>query len=89
MATTKGNYIYSAEWKSVQIFEYGEVDGPDIDLNMYELNYPYVNNGESYIKEWRWDFHNDGTADSTWINGTNRDSIEHYYEIIEDNEFYP
>ena len=45
---TKGNYIYSAEWKSVQIFEYGEVNGPDIDLNMYELNYPYVNNGESY-----------------------------------------
>tara|TARA_B100000965_G_scaffold79479_1_gene63284 strand:- start:3736 stop:5127 length:1392 start_codon:yes stop_codon:yes gene_type:complete len=45
---TKGNYIYSAEWKSVQIFEYGEVNGPDIDLNMYELNYPYVNDGESY-----------------------------------------
>ena len=45
---TKENYIYSAEWKSVQIFEYGEVNGPDIDLNMYELNYPYVENGNSY-----------------------------------------
>ena len=45
---TKDNYIYSAEWAAVQIFEYGEINGPDIDLNVYELNYPYVQNGESY-----------------------------------------
>jgi len=46
--STKDNFIYSGEWASVQIFEYGEIDGPDIDLNMYELNYPYVENGNSY-----------------------------------------
>ena len=45
---TKDNYIYSAEWASVQVFEYGEISGPDIDLNTYELNYPYVQNGDSY-----------------------------------------
>ena len=45
---TKDNYIYSAEWASVQVFEYNEIDGPDIDLSVYELNYPYVENGESY-----------------------------------------
>ena len=45
---TKDNYIYSAEWASVQVFEYGEIDGPDLDLNTYELNYPYVENDESY-----------------------------------------
>ena len=45
---TKDNYIYSAEWNSVQVFEYGEIDGPDLDLNLYELNYPYVQSGESY-----------------------------------------
>ena len=45
---TKDNYIYSAEWASVQVFEYGEVDGPDLDLSTYELNYPYVENGDSY-----------------------------------------
>ena len=44
----KDSYVYSAEWASIQVFEYGEVDGPDIDLNVYELNYPYVSNGESY-----------------------------------------
>jgi len=44
----KNNYIYSAEWNSVQIFEYGEIDGPDLDLSAYELNYPYVENGQSY-----------------------------------------
>ena len=44
----KNNYIYSAEWNSVQIFEYGEIDGPDLDLSIYELNYPYVENGQSY-----------------------------------------
>ena len=45
---TKDNYIYSAEWASIQVFEYGEVSGPDIDLDAYELNYPYVDNGDSY-----------------------------------------
>ena len=46
---TKENYIYSAEWASVQILEFGDISGPDIDLNSYELNYPYVQNGESYV----------------------------------------
>ena len=45
---TKGNYIYSAEWASIQVFEYGEVVGSDVDLSTYELNYPFVENGESY-----------------------------------------
>ena len=44
---TKENYIYSAEWASVQVFKFGEIDGPDIDLSAYELNYPYVENGSS------------------------------------------
>ena len=44
---TKENYIYSAEWASVQVFEFGEINGPDIDLSAYELNYPYVQNGSS------------------------------------------
>ena len=46
---TKDNYIYSAEWASVQVFEFGEISGPDIDLSAYELNYPYVNSGDSYV----------------------------------------
>tara|TARA_B100001250_G_scaffold257058_1_gene221301 strand:+ start:852 stop:2210 length:1359 start_codon:yes stop_codon:yes gene_type:complete len=45
---TKDNYIYSAEWASVQAFEFGEVSGADIDLSTLELNYPYVENGNSY-----------------------------------------
>jgi hypothetical protein len=45
---TKDDYIYSAEWAAVQIFEFGEVSGPDIDLSAYELNYPFVENGTSY-----------------------------------------
>ena len=45
---TKDNYIYSAEWAAVQIFEFGEVSGADIDLSAYELNYPFVEDGNSY-----------------------------------------
>jgi len=45
---TKDNYIYSAEWASIQAFKFGPVSGPDIDLNTLELNYPYVNDGDSY-----------------------------------------
>ena len=43
----KDSYIYSAEWASVQSFEFGEIEGPDIDLSTYELNYPYIENGTS------------------------------------------
>ena len=45
---TKDNFIYSAEWNSVQVFEYGEIEGADLDLNTYELNFPYVEIGNSY-----------------------------------------
>jgi len=45
---TKDNYIYSAEWASIQAFEFGEISGADIDLSTLELNYPYVENGNSY-----------------------------------------
>ena len=44
----KDNFIYSAEWASVQAFEFGGIQGPDIDLNDWELNYPYVEPGDSY-----------------------------------------
>ena len=45
---TKENYIYSAEWASVQLMEFGEVEGPDIDLNSTYIIYPYVENGNYY-----------------------------------------
>ena len=45
----KNNFVYSAEWKSLQGFEYGIINGPDIDLSNYEINYPYVEDGESHI----------------------------------------
>ncbi len=45
---TKDNYIYSAEWASVQIFEFGEIQEADIDLSTYELNYPFVEDDESF-----------------------------------------
>jgi len=45
---THDNYIYSAEWASIQAFEFGEISGPDIDLSTLELNYPYVHSGENF-----------------------------------------
>ena len=45
---SKNNFIYSAEWASVQAFQYGAIEGPDIDLNTWELNYPYVENGNNF-----------------------------------------
>ncbi len=44
----KDNFVYSVEWASIQAFEFGAIDGPDLDLNTWELNYPFVDNGESY-----------------------------------------
>ncbi|MBD23514.1 MAG: hypothetical protein CMG46_00700 [Candidatus Marinimicrobia bacterium] len=49
--SVKDEYVYSSEWASVQIFEYGEIEGPDIDLSTYELNFPYVQNGESFTMQ--------------------------------------
>ena len=48
IAATTENYIYSVEWATIQTFLFGAIDGSDIDLNTWELNYPYVENGESY-----------------------------------------
>ena len=45
---TKDQFIYSAEWASIQAFKYGTIQEPDIDLSTWELNYPYVENGNSY-----------------------------------------
>ena len=45
--SAKDNFIYSAEWASVQAFEFGEIASPDLDLSTWELNYPFVENGES------------------------------------------
>ena len=45
---SSGNYIYSAEWMWLQVFEYEEIDDADIDISSWELNYPYVENGDSY-----------------------------------------
>ena len=44
---TKEGFIYSAEWASVHILEFGEVSGPDLDLSTSELNYNYTNPGET------------------------------------------
>ena len=48
IAAKNGGYIYSAEWASIQVFKYGEISGPDIDLSSWELNYPYVESGNSF-----------------------------------------
>ena len=45
---TKDNYIFSAEWASVQSMEYGVVQGPDLDLSSTYIIYPYVDNGSSF-----------------------------------------
>ena len=45
---TKDNYIFSAEWASVQSMEFGTVDGPDLDLSSTYIIYPYVENGSSF-----------------------------------------
>ncbi len=46
--SAKNNYIFSSEWASIQLFEFGSISGPDIDLDTWELNYPFVENGNSY-----------------------------------------
>ncbi len=42
-----GDLIFSAEWRYVYLFEYGPVNGPDIDLNTREINFPQLAPGES------------------------------------------
>ncbi|NQU67928.1 MAG: hypothetical protein HQ510_08310 [Candidatus Marinimicrobia bacterium] len=38
---------YSAEWRYLQVFDFGPVDGPDIDLSIREINFPFMEEGES------------------------------------------
>ncbi len=44
---TLDNYIFSAEWSNIVVFEYGEITGSDLDLDEYVVNFPLVENGES------------------------------------------
>lgn len=45
---TKGDFIYSAEWASVQAIEFGIIEGPDVDLSSTYLIWPFVEEGNSY-----------------------------------------
>ena len=58
---TKGNVIYSAEWRHLQVFECGSINGPDLDLSSHDISFPEINIGEQdtmplYLT-------NNGTAD--------------------------
>jgi len=35
-----GDIVYSAEWGDLQVFRYGEISGPDLDLSPRELLFP-------------------------------------------------
>jgi len=43
---TKGNVIYSAEWRHLQVLEYGSISGPDLDLSSHDISFPEINIGE-------------------------------------------
>ena len=42
----KGNVIYSAEWRHLQVLEYGSINGPDLDLSSHDISFPEINIGE-------------------------------------------
>ena len=42
----KGNVIYSAEWRHLQVLEYGPISGPDLDLSSHDISFPEINIGE-------------------------------------------
>ncbi|MFQ6609456.1 MAG: hypothetical protein ACE5D7_01520 [Fidelibacterota bacterium] len=42
-----GDVIYSAEWRYLQVFDFGQVNGADIDLSIREINFPFMEDGES------------------------------------------
>jgi len=44
------NFIYSAEWRQLAVFEYGPISEPDIDLNTRKIEFPRTNNGSSYFQ---------------------------------------
>ena len=42
----KSNVIYSAEWRHLQVLEYGSISGPDLDLSTHDISFPEINVGE-------------------------------------------
>ena len=42
----KGDVIYSAEWRHLQVLEYGSISGPDLDLSSHDISFPEINIGE-------------------------------------------
>lgn len=44
---TFDDYIYSGEWRYLQVLEYGYIEESDIDINVHKLSFPVVAPGES------------------------------------------
>ncbi len=42
----KGNVIYSAEWRHLQVLEYGLINGPDLDISSHDISFPEISIGE-------------------------------------------
>ena len=43
---TKGNVIYSAEWRHLQVFEYGPIVAPDLDISSHDISFPEIGVGD-------------------------------------------
>ncbi len=43
---TKGNVIFSAEWRHLQVFEYGPIDAPDLDISSHDISFPEIGVGD-------------------------------------------
>lgn len=56
-----GDVIFSAEWRYLYVFSYGNILDSDIDLSIREINFPFTPIGESNILSF--DLSNNGSND--------------------------
>lgn len=76
----KGNIIYSAEWMRMAVFEYGNIQQPDIDLSTRKIEYPRTENGFSSLSHFQ--IENNGLSPLD-ISGININSADFSYEPID------
>ena len=79
-----GEVIYSAEWRYLQVFEYGEIDGADLDLSRREISFPFVEQGDSYVESVILENNGNEEADFSFVFVTHEDFVlDEYIESLE------
>ncbi len=77
-----GNTIFSAEWMEMTVFEYGPVQGPDIDFSKRKIEFPRVNQGNNHSEFFLLENNGPSQLNINGININSSDFLINYDNVV-------